>query len=356
MTPSLPIESQVDHWVISADGSGRGGFDPMAQRNTHMSNAGVLGPFTWTMPPAMVNGRRPSTGFGAFWTIFDQLRKLGQAMPPAALLPVLIAHTHALRLIAANTSPPARAEVLLLAGRFAEQTGWLAQESGDDNGALWWTDRAVEFAAGSGDRDLAAYALVRRGLVAIYRYDAHEAIAVARRAQAAQCGPRVRGLAALREAQGHALAGGYDQCRRALDQAAVLLQESASSDGARSMLGSSTIPDLVAWVTGWCLHDLGRSRQAIDALERQLIAVPDHAHRTLARIGVRYSLALVGAGELEHACTMVDRLLEGITAVDSASIRVDLRRLAQELTRRHSSRAVKEVMPRLVSALSTADR
>jgi hypothetical protein len=87
-----------------------------------------------------------------------------------------------------------------------------------------------------------------------------------------------------------------------------------------------------------------------------LVAVPEHAHRTLARIGVRYTLALVGAGELEHACTMVDRLLDAVTVADSATVRVDLRRVAQELTRRHSHRAVREVMPRVIGALNTTHR
>jgi hypothetical protein len=188
----------------------------------------------------------------------------------------------------------------------------------------------------------------------MYRHDARETLAAATRAQTLKCSPRIRGLAALREAQGHALIGSYDMCCNALDRAAAILAEVSASDYAEPVLGTTTIGDPVAMVSGWCMHDLGRPRRALESLEGVLASVPDYAHRTLARVGVRYSMALVAAGELHHACTMVDRLLDTIARADSATVRVDLRRLAQELTRRHTHRAVREVMPRIINVLRTA--
>lgn len=351
---ALPAGPTDDQWVIRVDSSGRGGFGAVTHRDSR--NVGSVSPLTWAMPPAVGTSHRGSGEIGSFRSMFDEMRRAGQAMAPAALLPVLIAQTHALRLLAATSKLPLRAEALFLAGRFAEYTGWLAQEAGDDHGALWWTDRAVEFAATSGDRELGAYSLVRRGLVAMYRYDARETIAVAEEAQLARCGARVRGLAALREAQGHALAGDYGRCQRALDRGAVLIESASAADDGGPVLGTTTIADVVAMVTGWCLHDLGRTRPAIELLERELASVPDHADRTRARIAVRYSLALVTAGELEHGCAVVDGVLDAITRADSATVRVDLRRLAQELNRRSTHRAVRNLMPRLIGALSTAYR
>ena len=40
-----------------------------------------------------------------------------------------------------------RESALRLAGRYAEFTGWMAQESGDETASLWWTKHAVELAA-----------------------------------------------------------------------------------------------------------------------------------------------------------------------------------------------------------------
>ena len=56
-------------------------------------------------------------------------------------------------------------EVGVLAARYAEFTGWLLQDSGDDLGALRHTDRAVELAEASGDASLAAYNLMRKSSV-----------------------------------------------------------------------------------------------------------------------------------------------------------------------------------------------
>ncbi|HEY8474372.1 MAG TPA: hypothetical protein VIL37_17290 [Natronosporangium sp.] len=333
------------------DSNGRGTFSAV----THTEGGAIdtVNPFAMRMPPVTRARRRGSDELDSFRLMFTEMRRLGQFAAPASLLPMLAAQTHAVRVLAASSGPQTRTKALRLAGRFAEYTGWMAQEAGDDEGALWWTARAVDFAAAGGDRELGVYALVRRGLIALYRHDARETIAAAERAQAAQCSPRVRGLAALLEAQGHALAGSYDRCCRALDRAAKLLADAARLDDGLPVLGTTTIPDPVAMVRGWCMYDLGRPRRALAELEGELAAVPDFAQRTLARIGVRYSLALVAAGELEHSCTMIDRLIDPIVATDSATVRADLRRLAQELTRRHTRTVVKEIMPRLIGALRT---
>jgi transcriptional regulator with XRE-family HTH domain len=354
-SPSALAGPTHDQWIIQVDSAGTGGFGAVA----HHYPAGAtvsLSPLTWAMPQAVGPWRDAGGELTSFRAMFDEMRRIGHGMAPAALLPVLIAQTHALRLLAKTSKLPARAEALFLASRFAEYTGWLAQEAGDDQGALWWTDRAVEFATACGDDELEAYAWERRGLVAMYRYDARETIAVAQRAQAAPCGARVRGLAALREAQGHALAGDYGQCQHALDRGAVLLESADAGDARQPLLGTTTVANPVAMVAGWCLHDLGRSREAILLLKDELAAVPDHAHRTRGRIGVRYSLALLADGELDEGCAVVDGLLDTITLADSATVRVDLRRLAQELNRRSTHRAVKNLMPRLIGALNTAYR
>jgi DNA-binding XRE family transcriptional regulator len=352
--PALPAEPAGDQWLISLNRTGRGGFSAATTRRDSPVEHSIS-PLTWAMPPG--TGRWDhEAGVGSFRSMFEELRRVAHLIAPAALLPVLIAQTHALRMLAATGLPHTRTAALFLAGRFAEYTGWLAQEAGDDRGAQWWTDRAVEFADGGGDRDLAAYALVRQGLIAMYRYDARATIVAAERAQAARCGARVQGLAALQEAQGHALAGGYDPCRRALDRAATLLDSADVADPRQPVLGTTTVANPVAMVTGWCLYDLGRPRQAVELLGPELDSVPEYAHRTRARIGVRYALALLAAGELEHGCAVVGEILDAITRADSATARVDLRRLAQEFNRQNNHRAVRDLMPRVIGALSTGYR
>jgi transcriptional regulator with XRE-family HTH domain len=306
---------------------------------------------SWALAP----GTRPHPGIEpaveAFRAMFDQIRELGQSIAPAALLPTLVAQTHALRLLARQAGPADRARGLLLASRFAEYTGWISQESGDDGAALWWTDLAVDLAEAAGDRELGAYANVRRALVALYRHDSIATVALARQAGAARCGPRIRGLAAQREAQGHAIAGDYDACRRSLDRAATLLSPVSTGAEAEPVIGTSTVDDPVAMVTGWCLFDLGRPAPAAEIIERELARLPEHALRSRTRFGARLALALASAGEVERACAVAGPVVSAAAHVDSATIRTDLRHLARTLSRWHTNREVRQLLPHLNAAL-----
>ncbi|KPC88038.1 hypothetical protein ADL27_41730, partial [Streptomyces sp. NRRL F-6602] len=65
-----------------------------------------------------------------------------------------------------------------MADRFAEFTGWMAQESGHDEAARRWTDHAARLAFDGGDHQLGHYGLVRRALMAYYRGHAAETVAL----------------------------------------------------------------------------------------------------------------------------------------------------------------------------------
>lgn len=282
--------------------------------------------------------------------LFDQFRQLGHTASPAVVLPALITQTQTVQGIAAHSEARMRDPALRLAARYAEYVGWMCQEAGNDQAALWWTDRAVELAAEGGDRDLASYALVRRALMALYRNDAAETVELSRAAQRGSVLPRIRGLAAQREAQGHALTGDRDACLRCLDTARALLAL-PPSDPTAPVLGSSTLTDPVSMITGWCLYDLGHPEQAAEVLDREITRVPSRALRSRTRYGVRQAMAHAAAGEVEHACEITESLLGGAEAVGSATIRTDVRRLARTLSRFRATRSVRELSPRLAAAL-----
>lgn len=290
----------------------------------------------------------------AFRVLFDQARQLGQWASPALVLPTVITQTHALRGLASAAPAPERERVLFLAARYAEFAGWMAQEAGDDRAAVWWTRQAVRIAAPTGNATLAAYALVRRAEISLYHDDAIETIELARTAQAdREIPPRVLGLAAQREAQGHALRGDYDSCRRTLDRAAALLATPVEPSPGDPVIGSSTVSDLDAVVTAWCLHDLGRSGEAAEILDREVPLIAGRALRARVRYGVRQALAHAADGEIDRACELSGALLDTIDVVDSATVRVDLRRLAHTLIRWHTHAPVRDIYPRLTAALHT---
>jgi transcriptional regulator with XRE-family HTH domain len=284
----------------------------------------------------------------SFRELFDQFRQLGQTASPVVMLPALIAQAQTVQGIAAQSDARTQGAALTLAARYAEYVGWMCQEAGNDEAALWWTDRAVELAAAGGDHDLASYALVRRALMALYRNDAAETIELSRRAQLGTVPPRIRGLAAQREAQGHALAGDRDACLRCLDSARGLLAL-PPSDPAAPVLGSTNLTDHV--ITGWCLYDLGRPGEAAEILDREIALVSPNALRSHTRYGVRRALAHAAAGEVEHACEIAEPLLGGVGLVGSATIRTDVRRLARTLSRFRTTRSVRELSPQLAAAL-----
>ncbi|MGH3854647.1 MAG: helix-turn-helix domain-containing protein [Pseudonocardiaceae bacterium] len=282
--------------------------------------------------------------------LFDQFRQLGQTASPAVVLPALIAQTQTVQGIAAHADTRARGPALTLAARYAEYTGWMCQEAGNDGAALWWTERAVELATEGGDRDLASYALVRRALMAFYRNDAAGTVELSRGAQWGSVVPRIRGLAAQREAQGHALTGDHDACLRCLDGARGLL-ELEPSDPGTPVLGSTNLTDPVSMSTGWCLYDLGRPGEAAEILDREIALLPPHALRSHVRYGIRRAMAHVADGEVEHACEIAEPLLSGVGLVGSATIRTDVRRLARTLSRFGTTRSVRELSPRLTAVL-----
>ncbi|WP_346140667.1 helix-turn-helix transcriptional regulator [Kitasatospora cinereorecta] len=283
---------------------------------------------------------------------FDQMRRLGQSSAPGPLLPLLAAQTRTLVELAGQADSANRDRLILLAARYAEYAGWMAQEAGDNSRALWWTAQAVDLAEAGGDRHLASYALVRRALVTFYAGDAARTVQLVGPAQSGGLPPRIRGLAAQREAQGHALAGDADSCLRSLDRARELLARAdTEGDGSSPVLGTTSLADPAAMVTGWCLYDLGRADQAAELLDRECPRIPVHAVRSRARYGVRRALARAAGGEPERACELASDLLPLIPALRSATIQADVRRLARELHRFRASRSVQDVQPLLARAL-----
>ncbi|MEV7509519.1 helix-turn-helix transcriptional regulator [Streptomyces sp. NPDC091201] len=290
----------------------------------------------------------------SFRAQFDLLRKLGQSTAPGVLLPLLQTQTRMVVSLASDAPSATRAAALLLASRFAEFTGWMAQEAGDSNTALGWTGEAVQLAHAGGDPHLSSYALVRRALVTLYDGDAAATIALARRAQGSELPPRIRGLAAQREAQGHALAGDEHACLSSLERARELLDSDGARSGTEPVIGTTHVSDPAAMTTGWCLYDLGRPGAAAEALDRECRRLPAQALRTRTRYGFRRALALAASGEVEYACSVAGELLTVMPAAPSATVNSDVRRLARELSRFQSSPTVRDLQPALARALAPA--
>lgn len=288
----------------------------------------------------------------AFQDVFTRMRALGQRVRPAFLLQPLIAHGQTLSGLAVSASGADKARLLGLAARITEYAGWMAQEAGDDRAALSLTEQAVELATAAGDEVMNVYAQLRRSLISLYRDDSGTTIDLARYVQTDPRAPgRVRGLAALREAQGHALAGAGSDCYRALDRARDQL-DTAGTEAGELSLGTSAVPDLAAMISGWCLYDLGQPLRAAEILSQETSRIPPSASRARARYGTRCALAYVMAGEVDVACQLTRALLPEVRDVGSATIRIEFRRLAKVLNRWPAHPGIRELQPGINSVLT----
>jgi hypothetical protein len=283
---------------------------------------------------------------------------MGQNRPPALMLPTLTVQVHTLVTLARAATLKARPGLLLLASRFAEYTGWMAQEAGDDRAMGWWTRKAVEYGDAIDDAELAAYAYIRHANAAMYRDDGATTIDLARQAahRADTQASRLQGLARQREAQGHALLGHRDDCLRALDRAREFFDAVPATrpvTTAEPVLGTATVADPSDLALGWCLHDLGHSEEAIAVLERHLARVPGSARRARARAAGRLALAHASVGDPKMACAVADGVLDDAVHLDSATLRHDLSHLARSLSRWRADPDVQLLSHRLSQSLRT---
>lgn len=258
--------------------------------------------------------------------ILEELKDIGRSAGPRLVDTPLRTIARILAQTAEHADAERRHGVWLLASRFAEYTGWMAQEAGNPAEALRWTDLAVRWGENGGDDTVAAYALVRRASIAEHRGDVTTAIRLAGQAAAhAAATPQIRAHAARREAQGHAFLGEYRNCHEALERS----RDHARQDGRRgTRWGPSIENGNPRLIEASCMIGLGRFEQAADLftteLERHPAIPPDTNSRT--RFALRQATAMAGADRLDQACHLVETLLPAIRKLDSASIRTDLGR------------------------------
>jgi transcriptional regulator with XRE-family HTH domain len=350
-TASSQLDASSDNtddvWMLSLAKSGMNHFMP-AGRHVAPSTDIALG---FDIPYKDISAAAADdTTAAIFRSIFHECVRLSEVVGTSAAMPTVIAQVHVLQNLASRVHGSARRRLLVLAGRFAEYAGWLAQECGDDRGAMWWSNLSASLGDRAGSADLAAFACARQAEVAFYQEDTVRSVTLAQQAQQdSRVLPRIRGFAALREAQAHALTGSYDRYQHALDKAAIALDadDTATLGGLPLPPFGSSVP---GGVMGWCLHDLGRVREATTTLDREVAFIPNSYRHATGRYQVRRVLAYAASGEIDHACTLAHGLLD-TASVSSAIIRRDVRDLARTLARWHTHRPVRDLYPRLTAVL-----
>lgn len=286
------------------------------------------------------------------WTLFAQHRDLGRNVSPRLVLGALIAETRAINLLARAAPPPDHYRLFHVASRFAEFIGWMFQECDDIASATRWTTYAGRLADASGVLDVIQFCLIRSADIALSEYRLTEAINLAKYVQDnSNASNHVHAMAAMVEARGHALAGEASTCESALIRADKLAATPVNHTDPVP-LGFAGFENLVAAARGWSWRQLGRVSEAADLLEVALHGTSPTSVRSRTRLAVRAAIARAEAGDLLAAVNLIKGSILDVRAVDSASIRSDLRQLLKIINRSRAPDLI-ELRELLRSAVSS---
>jgi tetratricopeptide (TPR) repeat protein len=284
--------------------------------------------------------------------LFDHTRHLGRISSPSAVLPMVLTQFRVASVMAKQRAGTQRRQLLLHSAHTAEFAGWMVQECGNNAAALEWTDLAVRLASDAGDRHMTSYAVVRAAMVSLYSGDSTTTTALAEQVLSDDAvHPRIRWLAAVGAAQGYALAVDHTHSMRALDVAAGL-HEAVRRAGDDHPLGPSTLHERPTLIDAWCRYDLGDFAMAASLFDQAISENPEQSPRARARFGTRHAMAYAALDAPDHACALIEPLLDDIRSVDSATIRMDLGKFDSMMRRYRGLSALDGIRPALDSALA----
>jgi transcriptional regulator with XRE-family HTH domain len=235
---------------------------------------------------------------------------------------------------------PGTAEPLLgLLAQYAEFAGWLHQDSGDTTTAMYWSDRASQWAQAVGDYQMVAYMLVRKSNIALLDDDAVNVIefAAAARKVPGSISPKLVALASQQQARGWALHGDADRFRIDLDTAAELLSRFPDdvNDTAPVYLHRYDL-NMLDEQSASCYRACGQAETAVAILERKLAQTPAHLHRDhghqLAKLA--NTVLAMSQPDPDRAASLGLQCVQTSQGTGSARIGKELNVLDAALTRR----------------------
>ncbi|MFK0250870.1 helix-turn-helix domain-containing protein [Amycolatopsis azurea] len=337
-------------YVLHVQVPGGGGPVAISRRDLLASlGIGLLASPTLTrLEQALGEVRADHDALVALTQALDRYQAAARILPPTRLLDALTAQVAVLDSLRRRADPALRRDYLALQARYAESLSWLSEEADRSEDALFWTDRATQWAQSSGWTAMTAYTFVRRSMMAIsFASDGHRAVDHAQAAYDMPGAPtRIRGLAAKQMAFGHALAWEPDASARALDQTMTLLAK-PSDDGRELGQRSVVSDDLYAIFRTTCDIYLGKGEAAITVLEPRLAALSNASARTATITRAKLAHAYANVGQPHEAARYAWQAIDEATTLQSLSARSELRRAMPVLRQWHKRSEVADVLHRL---------
>jgi len=245
---------------------------------------------------------------------------------PAVAVPLVLGILGVIAGHVREVKPQVRARLLSLGAEGAEFAGWLYRDLKDPARAVYWYDRAMEWAQEANDRPMQGYILLRKSQMAYEHRDAHR---VSTLAAAAQDGPwllppLIRVEVCQQEARGLAMLGEpIAAVERKLDEAHSLFASARQDEHPR--FAGTFSESAMQLRSASCYIEAGKPAHAADLFGRSL-ASGELSRRDEGYYRARRAFACALSGTPDEAAR------EGLLALDIASA-TSSQRTATELAR-----------------------
>jgi Helix-turn-helix domain len=166
---------------------------------------------------------------------YGAFKEAARVLPPVQLIDGMTGNVAILDGLRRRATGGDRDRYSMLQARYAELLSWVSEEAGDLPGAMWWIDRASQWAQAANWSGMTAWGFVRRtSMVMSFSGDGLRVVDQARPVldNMPHASPRMKGLAAREIAYGYALAGNRDESHHALDAAMGWLAQPVREDDA----------------------------------------------------------------------------------------------------------------------------
>ncbi len=269
---------------------------------------------------------------------------------PAYLIPAVQSQLPVIEQICRMTRRSDHEQALRLGSQFAEFCGWLFHDAGDFESAMYWTDRALEYAAELDDRRVISYVLMRKSNIATDAGQAGHGLGLANAAlnQGQLLTPRLRAVALRQRANAHALLAQAADFARDTDDALVQALDGVSQEEVDH--APYCTPSYVEMEAGACWLKLGAAPAAIPVFEdsRAQWTAPDQV-RDLALCLARLATAYAKIGEPESACAVAKEVITIADGLGSARLLSQIADLRSSLASWRKSSDVADLLYRLES-------
>ncbi|MFJ3896845.1 helix-turn-helix domain-containing protein [Streptomyces sp. NPDC090083] len=236
-----------------------------------------------------------------FRRVLDKAKRDDGALGPKKTLPVMLGLLGAVESQARDVKPEVRRELLAVGADGAEFAGWLYRDIHQPQAAVFWYDRAMEWAQEADNAAMQGYVLLKKSQMA---YDERDALRMLTLAQAAghdrwQLPARVRAEVTQQEALGRAMLGDpLDVVRGQLAEAETLLAN-APEDAPDGLGASFTSPTRVLR-DAITLTEAGKPGLAAD-LFSDVLTTGALSRRDTGFFNARRAAALALSGEPDEA-------------------------------------------------------